>query len=98
MTDNNVTLYVYYKIAANDRSSNLLAVKNLERAIKSHYPDLKIHHQKRPYLDAENKETWMETYSHLPAISFENFTAILSQLAEKNGLPNERKYELFITL
>jgi hypothetical protein len=96
--ENNLMLYVYYKISVNDRASCLLAVKKLDQIIKSHYPNLKIQHQKRPHLDAENKETWMETYTDIPDMQLEKFTAILSQLAEKNGLPKERKYEVFITL
>ena len=98
MQNKQLTLYVYYKIPADERNTCLLAVKNLQQQIYSCYPNVKIHNQKRPGVDRENKETWMETYTNISNISLETFTAELSDFAKKSGLPTERKYEIFIPL
>lgn len=98
MRNNMMTLYVYYKIAADKSADCLLAVKQLHHAIASRYPDLVIHQQKRPYPDAKNHETWMETYAGVAETHIENLIAELSELAQLHGLPCERKYEVFINL
>ena len=98
MQNNHLTLYVYYKIPADKQNTCLLAVKNLQQKIISYYPNVKVQHQKRPGVDLENKETWMETYTNIPNIPLEKFTAELSDFAKKSGLPTERKYEVFMPL
>ena len=94
----NLTIYVYYKIPTDERLHYLSAVKNLNNAIKTHYPFLEMMQQKRPDLDTENRELWMETYQGIPPVNLEKFTADLILLAEQNGLPKERKHEIFISL
>ena len=96
--ENNLTVYVYYKIPANDHNMCLLAVKNLDEKIRFQYPQLKIQHQKRPKLDAEDKETWMETYAGISSMELEKFTADLAELAKLYGLTQERRSEIFVTL
>ena len=98
MIDEKVTVYVYYKIPTHQHSYFLLAVKNLNHAIKELYPFLETNHLKRPLLDADNRELWMETYQGIPSIKLENFYDDLAKLAEQNELPSERKYEAFISL
>lgn len=93
--ENNLILYVYYKVPVTQAGSCLLSVKKLNQFIKSRFPDLKIQHQKKTHLDAANNETWMEIYTDIPDMSLEIFTAFLSEAAEKNGFPQERKYEIF---
>jgi hypothetical protein len=95
---NDLTMYVYYRISANTRPLCLSAVKNLDQSIKSFYPHLKIQYQKRPNLDAEHKETWMEIHTGISSSELEKFSADLSELAEKYGLPKNRKYEVFVGL
>ncbi|MEO8401616.1 MAG: DUF4936 family protein [Gammaproteobacteria bacterium] len=95
---NNLLLYVYYKIAASERNSGLLGVKNIEKIIKTRYPNYITNHLRRLHLDSEHKETWMETYTGVSEEQLEKFKVELSDLAEINGLPKERKYEVFITL
>jgi len=95
---NNVTLYVYYKIAFANSAVCLLAVKQLHQAIALRYPKLSIHQQKRPNPDANNQETWMETYAGVEQSQLDNLMADLSELAKLHGLPDERKTEVFINL
>lgn len=90
-----LTVYVYYKIPAENRNSLLLAIKKLDQKIKLHYPYLTVQHQKKTCFDAQNRETWMETYAGIAQEELEKFTAHLSDLAEKNGLPIDRRYEIF---
>ena len=98
MAEKNVTMYVYYKIPTDERLHYLSAVENLNHDVKTSYPFLEVFRQKRPDLDAEKRELWMETYQGIPTIKLEKFTADLIILAEKNGLPKERKHEVFISL
>ena len=94
----NITLYVYYKIPTEKHSYYLSAVKNLNDDIQKLYPHLKIKQQKRPEIDVDNKELWMESYQNVPNISFEKFKNDLIMLAEKYDMPQERKHEIFISM
>lgn len=93
-----LTMYVYYKIPTNERAIFLSAVRNLNQVMKTHYPFLATNQQKRPELDRENKELWMETYHGIPNSVMEKFTMDLTLFAEQQGLPKERKQEIFISL
>jgi hypothetical protein len=94
----NLTLYVYYKVPIVQSASCLLAVKQLHQVIALRYPEIAMQQQKRPYPDAAHQETWMETYAGMTQIQIEKLIADLSELAVGCGLPNERKYEVFINL
>lgn len=95
---NNVTLFVYYKIPLNETAASLSAVEKVCQTIQSRYPYLKIQQQKRQHTDADNKETWLETYAGFSAAQLEKLIAELVELAAQNGLPKERRYEVFVTL
>jgi hypothetical protein len=94
----NFTVYVYYKISLEERTSALLALKKLEQSIKLPYPNLKVWYQKRVHLDVENRETWMEAYTNISEKLLENFKIDLARLALRNGLSQERRYEVFIAM
>lgn len=94
----NFIVYVYYKIPAQEYAHYFLAIKELSQAIKKDYPLLETNQQKRQDVDAENKELWMETYQGVLPDEFEKFKTDLALLAEKKGLPKERKYEVFVSL
>jgi hypothetical protein len=93
-----LTLYVYYKISANQQDSCVLAVKKLQQTIALHYPEVIMQVQKRPQVDTANHETWMEVYADIAPMQLEQMIADLGELAEVHGLPCERKNEVFINL
>lgn len=93
-----LSVYIYYKVPANDRIHNLASLKHLQHAVQTRFPMLKIVYQKRPELDVESKELWMETYHGVATNELAMFKRVLSELARQYGLPNERKFEVFTTL
>lgn len=97
MTDKR-TLYVYYKIPANQSASCLLAVKQLHQDIALRYPEVVMQRQKRPEPDATNQETWMEIYDGIAPTQLEPLMADLVALSEAHDLPRERRTEVFIHL
>lgn len=94
----NLTLYVYYKIPANQNALHLLAVEQLQQAMALRYPEIVMQRQKRPGTDTTNQETWMEVYAGIAPMQREHLLADLFSLVEVYGLPRARKNELFIDL
>lgn len=93
-----LTMYVYYKIPTRERTHFLSALAALNGAVTARYPHLKTQHQKRPELDAEERELWMEIYMGIQRSELETFSAEIALLSQQAGLPSERKYELFVEL
>ncbi len=93
-----LTMYVYYKIPTHERSHYLTVLTALNEAVTARYPHLKTKHQKRPELDSEQRELWMETYGGIQSNEMEKFSADLAILSKQVGLPSERKYEIFVEL
>lgn len=93
-----LTLYVYYKIPAQQNTLHLLAVQQLQQAVALRYPAVVMQRQKRPGADATNQETWMEVYAGITPRQLEPLLADLSALVEVHGLVRARKNELFIDL
>ncbi len=96
--ENALTVFIYYKIPTSEHQHYLTAIHKLKQAIAACYPFLQISHQKRPELDEEKRELWMETYNGIPQPELATFTVKLAQLAGHYGLPAARKHEVFTAL
>lgn len=96
--ENNLTIYVYYKIPTDKHQCYLLAINELNNSIGTLYPYLKMNRQRRLDLDTENRELWMEIYHGIPTTQLEKFTTDLNRLSEKNDLPKDRQHEVFVPL
>ena len=100
--ENNMYVYVYYKLVPTEFPSLHSQIKTLQSTIEaefvtSHSISIRSQLFKRPELDKEGRETWMEVYN-LNALTDETvqeFLACLQQLALEMGLPQPRACEKF---
>lgn len=91
------TLFVYYKIPADEHQAWLERVRVFEKRLSAAWPGLQIEWMQRPDTSADGLETWMEVYRHPQGISAE-MSASITQLASLCGLPPKRASEFFIPL
>ena len=91
------TLYVYYKLPADEHALWRPRVKGFAQRVRQRWPDLQVELMQRPDPSAEGLETWMEVYRHPEGVSAQMMAAI-SQLALELGLPPKRAAEIFIPL
>jgi hypothetical protein len=88
-------LFVYYKFIPQDFPHLHAAIIQLQLNVSSHFPGLKYRLSKRPTLDDQGRETWMEQYDFFDEI----FDPLMRQLNEeiaKIGSVPQRANEVFI--
>ena len=90
-----MTLYVYFKFIVSDHPMTLKLIRGMQERLSQEYPGLECDLLKRPNLDEEGRETWMEIYRGVMPQS-SPFMERLAELALKNDLPQPRRNEVFI--
>lgn len=91
------TLFVYYKLAKNQRDAWSQRVRDFQQRVLETWPDLQGELMQRPEPSSEGMETWMEIYRHPDGVSDAMILSI-QQLASEMGLPGARASEVFIPL
>ncbi len=88
-------LFVYYKLVPKDFPELQVEIKQLQANISNRFPDLKCKLLKRPSLDDQGRETWMEQYEFPPEIFDHVMKKINGEIAQI-GLSLQRANEVFI--
>ena len=91
------TLFIYYKLLPSLGSETRKSLTQLFDDVLKHHPGISLEVMKRPDLNSEGQETWMEIYRHKDGIS-EALIHDINTCAQKHGLPMPRKSEFFIPL
>lgn len=94
---NLTTLFVYYKLPQSHHAQTILLVNQFKEDLQAYDPQITVELLQRPEVSADGFETWMEVYSHPDGIS-SSMMARIQELAIQNGLPPQRKNEIFIPL
>jgi hypothetical protein len=101
--ENNMYVYVYYKFVPSTNKV-IAQLKNdvaaLQLDVLEAFPGVQGQLFKRPKLDQEGRETWMEVYN-LEALNIEDpqpFIDYLIQLAQQKLLPQPRANEIFVAI
>jgi hypothetical protein len=90
-------LFVYYKFVPQDFPHLHAAIMQLQLNVSSHFPGLKYRLSKRPTLDDQGRETWMEQYDFFDEI-FDPLMHKLSEEIAKLGSVPQRANEVFIDM
>jgi hypothetical protein len=90
-------LYVYFKFIVSDHPLVLKRIREMHAQLLLEFPGLVCDLLKRPLLDQDGKETWMEIY-HGTAANQPEFNDRLVELAIKEDLPQPRRNEVFIPI
>ena len=88
-------LFVYYKFVPQDFPYLHAAIIQLQSNVSSHFPGLKYRLSKRPTLDDQGRETWMEQYDFLDEM-FDPLILKLNEEIAKIGSVPRRASEVFI--
>ena len=88
-------LFVYYKFVPQDFPHLHAAITQLQLNISNHIPGLKYRLSKRPALDDQGRETWMEQYDFFDEM-FDLLMLKLNEEIAKIGSVPQRANEVFI--
>lgn len=88
-------LFVYYKFVPQDFPHLHTAITQLQLNISNHILGLKYRLTKRPTLDDQGRETWMEQYDFFDEM-FELLMLKLNDEIAKLGSVPQRANEVFI--
>ena len=88
-------LFVYYKFVPQDFPHLHAAIMQLQLNVSSHFPSLKYRLSKRPTLDDQGRETWMEQYDFFDE-EFDLLMIKLNDEISKLGSIPPRANEVFI--
>ncbi|MDP4909646.1 MAG: DUF4936 family protein [Burkholderiaceae bacterium] len=88
-------LFVYYKFIPKDFPHLHAAIIQMQLNISNHFPGLIYRLSKRPTLDDQGRETWMEQYDFVHEI-FDLLMLKLSEEVAKLGSIPHRANEVFI--
>ena len=88
-------LFVYYKFVPQNFPHLHAAITQLQLNISTHFPGLKYRLTKRPTLDDQGRETWMEQYDFFDEM-FELLMLKLNDEIAKLGSVPQRANEVFI--
>jgi len=90
-------LFVYYKFVPQDFPHLHAAITQLQLNVSNHFPGLKYRLSKRPALDEQGRETWMEQYDFFHEI-FDPLMLKLDEEIVKLGSVPHRANEVFIDM
>jgi hypothetical protein len=88
-------LFVYYKFVPQDYPHLHTAIIEMQLNVSNHFPGLKYRLSKRPALDDQGRETWMEQYDFFDEI-FDLLMLKLNEEIAKIGSVPQRANEVFI--
>ena len=88
-------LFIYYKVPPSSDDSLVQKIRRMQTQLGDAFPGLHMRLMKRPALDAEGNETFMETYE-LERVDTALFRKTLDELVQTCELPIPRKNEYFI--
>jgi hypothetical protein len=88
-------LFVYYKFIPEDFPNLHASIIQLQLNIASQFPGLKFRLSKRPTLDDQGRETWMEQYDFSDKI-FDQLMISLNEEMMRFGHSPKRANEVFI--
>ena len=97
MTMKPATLFVYYKISQDQHAQLTALLPRFRDELKKLDSELHLELMQRPEVSSDGFETWMEVYRHPHGVS-SNIVEQIHQIAINNGLPPNRKNEIFIPL
>jgi hypothetical protein len=88
-------LFVYYKFIPADYPNLLNDINHLQVKVSHQFPGLQYKLLKRPHLDDQGRETWMEQYDFSDQI-FDQLMIKLNEEIAKIGSVPLRANEVFI--
>ena len=91
------TLFVYYKVSAEQHQKTIPLLNNLIQRLKALYMGLEIDIMQRPEISSDQLETWMEVYRYPGGVTLVMMEKITVH-AQECGLPLARKTEIFVPL
>jgi hypothetical protein len=89
-------LFVYYKFVPQDFPHLHAAITQLQLDVSNQFPGLKYRLSKRPALDEQGRETWMEQYDFLEELFDPLILKLNEEIAKLGSLP-KRANEVFIS-
>jgi hypothetical protein len=90
-------LYIYFKFVVMDHPMVIKSIREIQKELLLEYPGLDCDLLRRPHVDEEGRETWMEVYRGIPSEPSE-FMARLTELTLSSDLPQPRRNEVFIPI
>jgi hypothetical protein len=90
-------LFVYYKFIPQDFPHLHAAIIQLQLNVSTHFPELKYRISKRPNLDDQGRETWMEQYDFFHEMFDPLMLKLNEEIATLGPVPH-RANEVFIDL
>ena len=92
-----MNLYIYFKLITADYPLASRRIREMHDQLTLEFPGLVCELLKRPLVDQDGKETWMEVYRG-EATEKPEFSERLEELVLKNGLPQPRRNEVFVPI
>ena len=90
-------LFVYYKFVPQDFPHLYAAITQLQLDVSNHFPGLKCRLSKRPSLDDQGRETWMEQYDFFDEMFDPLMLKLNEEIAKLASVPH-RANEVFIDM